>query len=336
MVASAGARYAAAEVKLNQPRTLPMASFQLRKILVAVANPSAGSNKAVSRAASLAHKTGASLELFNSIPTPQIALGYAAAAVAEGVRAVAAQNRADLERIANRLRREELLVETVVQTGYAVHEAILRQALLAQADLIVIEAHRHNRLARLLLSQTDFELIRRTPVPLLIVKGSRPWRGPRILAALDPLHAHDKPAALDAQIVEAAAAVAAVVGGTLHLTHVCRPLVELFPGVVMEATILTVTPEQEKAYEAGVRRQFYKAIGPYSVSPKRRHFLRGDPATELPSLARSLKAGMVVMGAVSRSGLKRMFIGHTAEHVLDALSCDVLIVKPPELRAAKS
>jgi universal stress protein E len=336
MVASAGARYAAAEVKLNQPRTLPMASFQLRKILVAVANPSAGSNKAVSRAAGLAHKTGASLELFNSIPTPQIALGYAAAAVAEGVRAVAAQNRADLERIANRLRREELLVETVVQTGYAVHEAILRQALLAQADLIVIEAHRHNRLARLLLSQTDFELIRRTPVPLLIVKGSRPWRGPRILAALDPLHAHDKPAALDAQIVEAAAAVAAVVGGTLHLTHVCRPLVELFPGVVMEATILTVTPEQEKAYEAGVRRQFYKAIGPYGVSPKRRHFLRGDPATELPSLARSLKAGMVVMGAVSRSGLKRMFIGHTAEHVLDALSCDVLIVKPPESRAAKS
>lgn len=313
-----------------------MASFQLRKILVAVANPSARSNKAVSRAAGLAHKTGASVELFNSIPTPQIALGYAAAAVAEGVRAVAAQNRADLELIANRLRREELLVETAVQTGYPVHEAILRQARLSQADLVLIEAHRHSRLARLLLSQTDFELIRRSPVPLLIVKGSKAWRSPRILAALDPLHAHDKPQSLDAQIVEAAAAVATVVGGTLHLTHVCRPLVALFPGVVMEATILTVTPEQEKAYEAGVRRQFYEAIGSYSVSPKRRHFLRGDPATELPSLARSLKVGMVVMGAVSRTGLKRMFIGHTAEHVLDALSCDVLIVKPPELRAAKS
>lgn len=312
-----------------------MSALQLRKILVAVANPSARSNKAVNRAAELAHKTGARLELFNAIPAPQIALGYAAASVAQGARAAAAQNRADLERIANRLRREELLVDTAVQTGYAVHQAILRQALLAQADLIVIEAHRHNRLARLLLSQTDFELIRRTPVPLLIVKGSRAWRGPRILAALDPLHAHDKPAALDAQIVEAAAAVAAVVGGMLHLTHVCRPLVELFPGVVMEATILTVTPDQEKTYETGVRRQFYKAINPYGVSPKRRHFLRGDPATELPSLARSLKVGLVVMGAVSRSGLKRMFIGHTAEHVLDGVSCDVLIVKPPDLRAAK-
>jgi len=36
----------------------------------------------------------------------------------------------------------------------------------------------------------------------------------------------------------------------------------------------------------------------------------------------------VVMGALSRSGLKRLFIGNTAEAVLDALPCDVLIVKP--------
>jgi universal stress protein E len=33
------------------------------------------------------------------------------------------------------------------------------------------------------------------------------------------------------------------------------------------------------------------------------------------------------MGATSRSGLKRIFIGNTAEHVLDSLQCDVLVVK---------
>jgi universal stress protein E len=41
-----------------------------------------------------------------------------------------------------------------------------------------------------------------------------------------------------------------------------------------------------------------------------------------------LKADIVVMGAISRSGLKRIFIGNTAEAVLDALPCDVLVVKP--------
>ena len=34
------------------------------------------------------------------------------------------------------------------------------------------------------------------------------------------------------------------------------------------------------------------------------------------------------MGAVSRSGLKRVFIGNTAERVLNDLPCDVLVVKP--------
>jgi universal stress protein E len=34
------------------------------------------------------------------------------------------------------------------------------------------------------------------------------------------------------------------------------------------------------------------------------------------------------MGAVSRSGLQRLFIGHTAERLIDQLNCDVLIVKP--------
>jgi universal stress protein E len=54
----------------------------------------------------------------------------------------------------------------------------------------------------------------------------------------------------------------------------------------------------------------------------------GNPATEIPALARSLRAGLVVMGAVSRTGLKRVFIGNTAEDVLDGLHCDVLVVKP--------
>jgi hypothetical protein len=35
------------------------------------------------------------------------------------------------------------------------------------------------------------------------------------------------------------------------------------------------------------------------------------------------------MGAVSRSGLKRVFIGNTAERALNELPCDVLVVKPP-------
>jgi universal stress protein E len=42
----------------------------------------------------------------------------------------------------------------------------------------------------------------------------------------------------------------------------------------------------------------------------------------------------VVAGAVSRSGLKRAFIGNTAERLLDDLPCDLLIVKPAQFPSA--
>ncbi len=53
----------------------------------------------------------------------------------------------------------------------------------------------------------------------------------------------------------------------------------------------------------------------------------------LPELTTLIQASVVVMGAVSRSRLDRMLIGNTAEKVLDKLECDVLIVKPEDVKA---
>ena len=61
--------------------------------------------------------------------------------------------------------------------------------------------------------------------------------------------------------------------------------------------------------------------------------VEGVPRETLPAMARALKASIVVMGAVSRSGLKRLLIGNTAEAVLDALPCDVLILKPGRFKS---
>jgi universal stress protein E len=296
---------------------------EIGRILVAIADPSAGMNKAVRRASALARTTGASIELFNAIPST-ISAGIAHAEAEQFTRFEAEQNRRLLERTANRLRREELVVNTVVQAGYPAHEAILRQIRLTKASLVIIEAHKHNVFARLLLSQTDFELIRRCPVPLLIVKGRSVWRNPRILAALDPFHANDKPSALDGEIVVAARTIAAAVRGSVHAAHIYRPLPSFFPGM----TPSPAAPSREKAYRLEVRRRYYEALGRYGITNNKAHLVCGDPAIELPALARSLRAGLVVMGATSRSGLKKIFIGNTAERVLDSLHCDVLVVKP--------
>jgi nucleotide-binding universal stress UspA family protein len=66
------------------------------------------------------------------------------------------------------------------------------------------------------------------------------------------------------------------------------------------------------------------------IPPGHRHLLAGDPRDVIPQVARSIGADIVVAGALSRSGLKRLLIGNTAERLLDELSCDLLIVKPAE------
>jgi universal stress protein E len=59
------------------------------------------------------------------------------------------------------------------------------------------------------------------------------------------------------------------------------------------------------------------------------HLLEGRPEECLKRAAVERNADFVVMGAIARHGLGRLFIGSTAERVLDKLPCDLVIIKPP-------
>ncbi len=303
-----------------------MPLHKLERILVAVADPSSGLTKAIRRARALARETGASIELFNAIPAA-VSAGNLHAATERFTRLETEQNARRLEQTADGMRREELIVTTKVQTGYAVHEAILREVRIARADLLVIEAHKHNLFARLLLTQTDFELIRHCPVPLLIVKRQAAWRRPRVLAALDPFHAHDKPLGLDSEIAAAARNIAGAVHGSVYAAHVYRPP-RVFAADMSVGVAGSVLEQEDRHYRAAVHRHFYEAAARHGIAKSRARLVCGDPAEELPVIARSMRASLIVMGAMSRSALKRVFIGNTAERALDSLACDVLVVKP--------
>jgi universal stress protein E len=56
--------------------------------------------------------------------------------------------------------------------------------------------------------------------------------------------------------------------------------------------------------------------------------MSGHPINAIPAVAGKVGCNLVVMGAVSRTGLKRLLIGNTAERIIDDLNCDVLVVKP--------
>lgn len=53
----------------------------------------------------------------------------------------------------------------------------------------------------------------------------------------------------------------------------------------------------------------------------------------IPQVAQQLDAAVTVIGTVARTGLSGALIGNTAEIILDALECDVLVLKPDEIIA---
>ena len=60
------------------------------------------------------------------------------------------------------------------------------------------------------------------------------------------------------------------------------------------------------------------------------HVERGLPEDVIPAVAEDIKAGIVVLGTVGRTGLSAAFIGNTAERVIGHLRCDLLAIKPDD------
>jgi universal stress protein E len=287
----------------------------IRRILVAVKDPGAERLPAVNKAIQLAHAFGAELELFHAIVSPvyvdMLALMEGHAEELEGEQLT--QYRQRLERIAARARLHTASVSVAVAWDYPVYEAIVRRAAEIGADLVVAERHAGRHHAAGVLKLADWELLRLCPVPLLLVKRSRPYHAPTVLTAVDPDHAGGKTAQLDEAILAAGALVAGGLRGELHVVHACLP----GPGAEGLPAALEKT-----LFERGLHR--------WDIPPEHRHLLAGDPRDVIPAIARGVGADIVVAGALSRTGLQRLLIGNTAERLLDELPCDLLIVKPAE------
>ncbi len=302
----------------------------IRRILAAVKDPGAHALPAVNKATQLARALGAELELFHAIDSAYYVdmLGMGS----ERTRRMECDERGEylqrLERLAARARLHADTVSVAAEWDYPVYEAIVRRALATRADLIVAQCHAGRRVAPHLLRLADWELLRLSPVPVLLVKGGRPYRHPTVLMALDPGHAFGKPAKLDEEIVAAGSTVAAGLKGKLQAVHAYLEATARAAGPAAAATA-----RLQAAVAMSARAGLDHALRSAAVAPACRHLVAGNPARAVRDTARRLRADIVVAGVVSRSALKGVLIGHTAERLLDSLTCDLLIVKPADFRS---
>jgi universal stress protein E len=299
--------------------------MKLQKIMVAIKPWERGLPLAGNHARQLAQPSGARIELVSSVFDAAIAArrdrGESGAAKTHD-RAISVA-RVELERLAGSMRDWGAEVTTRVVWGTPPYEAILAAANDWQADLLVVGAHERPTL-HTRLTDTDWQLMRRTRCPLLLVK-SPTFSGYRtILAAVDPLHAHDEPEGLDRAVLAAGRCVARALGSTLRAVY-AYPGAEAFA----LASAVEVVPGMFYGTEnvaALHRRAVDELVAEYGIGASEVDLVEGSAADAIVDVAARRRAELVVVGVTRRSGLAATLLGQTAEQVAGSVPCDVLIV----------
>lgn len=292
-----------------------------------------GPMRAAVLGARLAAGSGAALELFTPVYNSQVSLAHF-------------ENRTSLQHARDTLvqrHRERLAaqvpqlrldspVETHAAWDHPWEEALIRRVLDRGADLLVVALPEGSGGGRPL-SAAQWQLVRHCPSAVLLTRG-RAWRDrPTVVAAIDPGGRHGRHDALDIRILHAAERLAASAGGSLHAFHAWQRDLRALVGE-MELPLFPDLPET--ATEERHRESVYALLGAAAASPARVSLVAGRPETALPEYCREAQADVVVMGAIARNPFGRIFIGSTAERLLDQLPCDLMVVKPEAFRTPVS
>ena len=284
--------------------------------ILVVIDPTATDHPALTRARDLALEFGSRVELFICY-TPR-----------DG------EERADemeLERLANSLRELRIETETDEASDANLHAGIVRKVLRSQPSLVVKETHPHTLLRRSVLANTDWQLIRMCPAPLLLVRPGHWNKPPRIAAAVDVARPGEKPAALDNALLAAAEAFSLATGGELHAVHAYTPVTELAARATVQAVSMAsgIDPAQVIAdSEKATRVEFDELLASHPIPKSHRHLVQGAPSDALVGFVRRNHIDLLVMGAYARGWMYNVLVGSTTERVLDLLPCDVLVMKP--------
>jgi nucleotide-binding universal stress UspA family protein len=123
-------------------------------------------------------------------------------------------------------------------------------------------------------------------------------------------------------VLRHATALARGNNATLLIVHVEEPPLaygsgELFYGVSDFST-------------ESLQKMLDSVVPPDPTVPVVRRLVMGDPAAEIPRVAKEENVDLIVMGTHGRTGLLRLLMGSVAELVVRRAPCAVLTVRQPE------
>lgn len=194
-------------------------------------------------------------------------------------------------------------------------------------DLVVKYTKEEESLTSLIFTPMDWQLLRKCPTPMLVVRDGDWKHQRRILVAVNVSGDEDYHETFNKSLVSLSINLADnLERGNIHL-------VSAYPPTPINMAI--DLPEfHTSEYTNGIRGQYLinmKALRQsFGIDEDHTHVREGFPEDVIPDVAKELEAELVVLGTLGRTGLSAALLGNTAEHVISKLSCNLLAIKPPK------
>jgi nucleotide-binding universal stress UspA family protein len=238
-----------------------------------------------------------------------------------------------LDRVARRLREEEVAVSTAVLPGGPA-AGITQEAVLGHVDLMVMTPHGRKGLETLLHPSITWQVLTQTEVPLLACQcgeGEEPGRLHLSRFMTDPLAPLLVP--LDGSLqAESALPLAEVLARTFGNPLVLVRAVEPVYSFGMEANPQTVDEVMQAALAEAQRYLLHQQDAPSRAGLLVLLALGEDEASHwIETCVRAWRAGLVVMASHGRRGVDQLVLGSVARRVLSHVQAPLLLVRSSAL-----
>jgi nucleotide-binding universal stress UspA family protein len=207
----------------------------------------------------------------------------------------------------------------LIEEGSVV-ETIMRVANSEASDLIVIGVARSELLGELMLGRTVDGLLRRSPMPVLVVKN-RPRRPYRHIVVATDFSESSRHALVAAMRIFSEQA--------LTIFHAYDPPMS---GLMSDAA--SYRREYRKIAEQDCSLFLRETEKPKGAGQQPRVLIEyGAPNHLLHDYVADNAADLVVVGTHGRSAIFDIFIGSVAKRILNDVPCDILVVREPRAKA---
>ncbi len=209
-------------------------------------------------------------------------------------------------------------------------DAILEEAQASKADLIVMTTHGRGPMSRFWLGSVADEMLRRTPVPILLIRPQEETPEPTALPVLKHLLVPLDGTPLAERVVQPALALGQPMQARFTLLRLITPW--LFPG--HDPSVDSPTGEgggrldlqhhEAQAYLEAIA----EGIRKRGCSVQTCVAVHRQPAAGILEEARQVGADCITLATHGRGGLKRLLLGSVADKVLRSATIPLLVCRP--------